>query len=75
LNDPQLRHRDYFESFSDTPVGPFEIPRSPLKFQTMVDGPLTLPSSLGADTETVLKDLLGHDAKSIAKWKKEGVLR
>ena len=75
LNDPQLRHRGYFESFSDTPVGPFEIPRSPLKFQTMVDEPLTLPSSLGADTETVLKDLLGHDAKSIAKWKKEGVLR
>ncbi len=75
LDDPQLRHRDYFEAFTSTPVGPFEIPRSPLKFQTMVDEPLTLPSPLGADTEAILGDLLGHDKQSIERWRKEGVLR
>jgi crotonobetainyl-CoA:carnitine CoA-transferase CaiB-like acyl-CoA transferase len=72
--DPQLRHRNYFARFDDSPVGPMEIPRSALRFAGMIDEPLSLPPRLGADTDAVLRDLLGYDEATIEQWKKEGVL-
>jgi crotonobetainyl-CoA:carnitine CoA-transferase CaiB-like acyl-CoA transferase len=74
LKDPQLRHRNYFERFSDSPIGPFEIPRGPLVFNGMRDEPMALPSPLGKDTDPILHDLLGYDHDTISQWRDEGVL-
>jgi crotonobetainyl-CoA:carnitine CoA-transferase CaiB-like acyl-CoA transferase len=74
MEDPQLRHRNYFEHFPTSSFGPMEIPRSALQFGGMSDDPLSLPSPLGQDTEAILQDLLGYDEATIQEWKKEGVL-
>ncbi|MBI4528020.1 MAG: CoA transferase [Deltaproteobacteria bacterium] len=74
LRDPQLRHRDYFAAFSDSPIGPFEIPRSGFKIEGMTEDPLSLASRLGADTDDVLRNVLGYDEKTIAEWRAEEVL-
>ena len=74
VRDPQLRHRNYFESFTRSPIGAFEVPRSALNFQGMSDDPLSLPSPLGSDTESILHDLLGYDGTTISQWREEGVL-
>ncbi len=75
LKDPQLRHRDYFARFADSPIGPFEIPRSALQFMGMAEEPISLPSLLGADTDQVLRDILGYDEDTISQWKTEGILK
>ena len=74
MNDPQLRHRDYFESFQDSPIGPFEVPRSALQFREMTDEPLSPTPPLGEHTEEILHDLLGYDDDTIKQWKAEGIL-
>jgi crotonobetainyl-CoA:carnitine CoA-transferase CaiB-like acyl-CoA transferase len=74
VKDPQLRHRDYFERFTDSPIGSFEVPRSALQFSGMVDEPLSLPARLGANTDEILRDLLGYDDDTIAAWRKEEIL-
>ena len=74
LKDPQLRHRNYFARFSDSPIGPFEIPRTALRFTGMDEEPISLPSLLGADTDQVLRDILGYDEATIGQWKSEGIL-
>ena len=74
MKDPQLRYRSYFENFPTSSFGPMEIPRSALQFRGMTDDPLSLPSSLGQDTDAILQDLLGYDKKTINEWKKDGVL-
>jgi benzylsuccinate CoA-transferase BbsF subunit len=74
MNDPQLRHRDYFESFQDSPIGPFEVPRSALQFRGMTDEPLSPTPPLGEHTEEILHDLLGYDDDTIKQWKAEGIL-
>jgi benzylsuccinate CoA-transferase BbsF subunit len=74
VNDPQLRHRNYFARFASSPVGSFEIPRGALLFDGMLDEPLSLPGSLGEHTDEILRDLLGYDDKTIAEWRAEGVL-
>ena len=74
MKDPQLRYRNYFENFPTSSFGPMEIPRSALQFRGMTDDPLSLPSSLGQDTDAILQDLLGYDEETINEWKKEGVL-
>ena len=74
LKDVQLRHRNYFASFADSPIGPFEIPRSGILFRGMSEGPLRLPSRFGADNEQILGELLGYDKATIERWQCEEVL-
>ncbi len=74
LKDPQLRGRNYFEGFRDSPIGPFELPRSPLEFRGMSNEPLALPSPLGTDTGPIMRDLLGYDDATINQWRDDGVL-
>jgi benzylsuccinate CoA-transferase BbsF subunit len=74
LKDPQLRHRNYFASFADSLIGPFEIPRSGILFRGMTEGPLRLPNRLGADNEQVLGGLLGYDKVTIDQWHREEIL-
>jgi len=74
LKDPQLRHRNYFASFGDSLIGPFEIPRSGILFQGMAEEPLRLPNRFGADNDQILGELLGYDQATIDQWRAEEVL-
>jgi benzylsuccinate CoA-transferase BbsF subunit len=74
LKDPQLRHRNYFASFADSLIGPFEIPRSGILFRGMTEGPLRLPNRFGADNERILGELLGYDKATIEQWRQEEIL-
>jgi benzylsuccinate CoA-transferase BbsF subunit len=74
LNDPQLRHRNYFSSFADSPIGPFEIPRSGFLFRGMAEEPLKLPARFGADNEQILGEILGYDRATIQEWRAEEIL-
>jgi benzylsuccinate CoA-transferase BbsF subunit len=74
LKDAQLRHRNYFASFSDSLIGPFEIPRSGFVFRGIPEEPLRLPSRFGSDNEQVLSEILGYDKTMIDQWRKEQVL-
>jgi benzylsuccinate CoA-transferase BbsF subunit len=74
LNDVQLRHRNYFASFADSLIGPFEIPRSGVLFRGMNEEPLCLPSRLGSDNDRILSELLGYDKETIERWRSDEVL-
>ena len=74
LKDPQLRQRNYFASFADSLIGPFEIPRSGILFKNMVEEPLRLPNRFGADNDQILGELLGYDQATIDQWRAEEVL-
>ena len=74
LNDAQLRRRNYFSSFADSLIGPFEIPRSGIVFRGMAEEPLRLPNRFGADNEQILCELLGYDKTTIEQWRQEEIL-
>ncbi len=74
INDPQLRHRDYFQKYDDSPIGPFEVPRGGLIFKDMPEEDIPLTPPLGAHTAQVMRDVLGYDDDAIRKWQEEGVL-
>ncbi|HEV8719319.1 MAG TPA: CoA transferase [Candidatus Binatia bacterium] len=74
LKDPQLRHRNYFASFADSLIGPFEIPRSGIVFRGMAEDVLRLPNRFGADNEQILGELLGYDRATIEQWQREEIL-
>jgi benzylsuccinate CoA-transferase BbsF subunit len=74
LKDPQLRHRNYFASFADSLIGPFEIPRSGIVFKGMAEEALSLPSRLGAANEQILGEILGYDKATIEGWRAEEIL-
>lgn len=74
VKDPQLRHRDYFQKYDDSPIGPFEVPRGGLIFKDQPDGEIPLTPALGEHTEQIMRDVLGYDDDAIARWKAEGVL-
>src|ERR1051325_7234777 len=74
LKDVQLRHRNYFSTFADSLIGPFEIPRSGFLFRGATEEPLRLPNRLGSDNESILMDVLGYDRATIESWRNEEVL-
>jgi crotonobetainyl-CoA:carnitine CoA-transferase CaiB-like acyl-CoA transferase len=74
LTDAQLRQRNYFASFADSLIGPFEIPRSGISFRGMAEDALRLPNRFGADNEQILGDLLGYDKATIGQWQREEIL-
>ena len=74
LNDAQLRHRNYFASFADSLIGPFEIPRSGFLFRGVKEEPLRLPNRFGADNDSILSELLGYDRATIEQWRREEIL-
>lgn len=74
LKDPQLRHRNYFASFADSLIGPFEIPRAGILFRGAPEEPLRLPNRFAADNDSILGDILGYDEAAIEVWRQEEVL-
>ncbi len=74
VKDPQLRHRDYFQKYDDSPIGPFEVPRGGLVFEDMPDEEIPLTPALGEHTGQVMREVLGYDDATIREWKEAGVL-
>ncbi len=74
LRDPQLRHRNYFASFADSLIGPFEIPRAGITFRGTAEEPLRLPNRFGADNDSILGEILGYDKATIERWRQEEIL-
>ena len=74
LQDPQLRHRNYFSDFPESLIGPFEIPRSGFLFKGVPEGPLELPARFGSDNDRILGELLGYEKATIEQWRQEEVL-
>ena len=74
MEDPQLRHRDYFLDYPESTVGAMEIPRGGLQFGDMTDDPVSFPPPLGHDTEDVLRELLEYDEEAIRRLRSEDVL-
>ena len=74
LKDAQLRHRNYFSSFDESLIGPFEIPRSGFLFRGMNEEALRLPNRFGADNDSILSELLGYDRATIEQWRQEEIL-
>ena len=74
LNDPQLRHRNYFAAFPDSLIGAFEVPRGGILFKGMEEEPFRLPSRFGSDNDRILGEILGYDKVTIDQWRGEDVL-
>jgi crotonobetainyl-CoA:carnitine CoA-transferase CaiB-like acyl-CoA transferase len=74
LNDPQLRHRNYFAAFPDSLIGAFEVPRGGILFKGMEEEPFRLPNRFGSDNDQILGEILGYDKVTIDQWRGEDVL-
>ncbi|HSK31355.1 MAG TPA: CoA transferase [Candidatus Limnocylindria bacterium] len=74
LQDPQLRHRNYFAAFPESLIGPFEIPRAGITFRGAAEEPLRLPNRFGADNDAILGEILGYDQATIDRWREEEIL-
>ena len=74
LKDAQLRYRNYFSSFDESLIGPFEIPRSGFLFRGMNEEALRLPNRFGVDNDSILSELLGYDRATIEQWRQEEIL-
>src|SRR5262245_5601816 len=73
-NDTHLKERGFIVAVDNPRLGKVVLPNFPLQF---ANAKLTRRWEfpvLGRDTETVLRDVVGYDAKRIATLKNEGVL-
>lgn len=72
--DPQVRHRGMRESYRHPHAGEISLIANPLKFS---DTPLAggaAPPLSGADTEAILRDVLGKSPQQIETLKQAGVV-
>ena len=67
LADPHVRARGLVGSFDYPGVGEFRALGLPYKFLGWDDPQIGAPPALGADTEKVLKDMLGYSSERIEK--------
>ena len=69
LADPHVRARGLVGSFDYPGVGEFKALGLPYKFLGWDNPEIGAPPALGADTERVLKEMLGYSAEKIAALK------
>jgi crotonobetainyl-CoA:carnitine CoA-transferase CaiB-like acyl-CoA transferase len=67
LSDPQVRARGLVGSFDYPGVGEFKALGLPYKFLGWDNPSVGAPPALGADTEKVLKEMLGYSSERIEK--------
>jgi len=69
LTDPHVRARGLVGSFDYPGVGEFKALGLPYKFLGWDNPEIGAPPALGADTDKVLKEMLGYSAERIEKLK------
>jgi crotonobetainyl-CoA:carnitine CoA-transferase CaiB-like acyl-CoA transferase len=73
-NDPQLKARGFIVEVDNPRLGKVILPNFPLQFaNSKLTRRWEFPV-LGKDTETVLRDVVGYNAETIAAHKQDGVL-
>lgn len=72
-DDPQLRHRDYWQVVDHPEIGPARFTAPPFRLDgERID--LKRPPLIGEHTDSVLADLLGYSPERIASLRATGVL-
>ncbi len=71
---PQLAARGFFENLDHPVVGQHHVPALPFKYRSIQKWYRSTAPLLGQHNETILGDLLGLDAASIATLTAEGVI-
>jgi len=74
FNDPQLKHRQHFETLDHPEIGPYHITTSVFKLSKCENRPISPAPLFGEHTEMVLKEFLGMSDDEIADLVVEGVL-
>lgn len=74
LNAPHTKARGMIGEFDYPDVGRFPALRNPLLLDGFDNPEIAAPPVLGADTETILANLLNYDAAKIAELKEKGVI-
>jgi crotonobetainyl-CoA:carnitine CoA-transferase CaiB-like acyl-CoA transferase len=70
LSDPHVRARKLVGSFDYPGVGEFKALALPYKFLGWDDPQIGAPPALGADTERLLREMLGYPAEKIERLRK-----
>lgn len=71
---PQLAARGFFESLDHPIVGRHHVPAIPFKYRSVDKWHRSTAPMLGQDNASILGDLLGLDAASIAALTDKGVI-
>lgn len=71
---PQLVARGFFESLDHPIVGRHHVPAIPFKYRSVDKWHRSTAPTLGQDNASILRDLLGLDAASIAALTEKGVI-
>ena len=74
LADPHVAARGSVAEFAHPLLGAFPALRNPLRFDGWDDPTPGTPPLLGADTDALLRDMLGYDAARIAALREEGAI-
>jgi crotonobetainyl-CoA:carnitine CoA-transferase CaiB-like acyl-CoA transferase len=72
LNDPQVLHRNMVLAMAGENGEKLRVAGNPLKFVDQAEPNYVYPPQLGADTEEVLKEILGLDAVQIGALSSQG---
>ncbi len=72
--DPQVQALGIVQSLPHPTAGDVPFVRSPIELSETPVGPRTAPPLLGADTDAILRDVLGLDAERIAALRGEGAI-
>ncbi|MBT8135497.1 MAG: CoA transferase [Gammaproteobacteria bacterium] len=75
FDNPQVKARDMCLELSDPVTGPVQLPGSPLHYSRSDSSAATTPPpAMGADTDSVLSDLLGLDKERLTALRDKGVI-
>jgi crotonobetainyl-CoA:carnitine CoA-transferase CaiB-like acyl-CoA transferase len=72
--DPHLEERGFFARLSHPEVGVRQHAGIPWRLTRGPNGVRTAAPCLGADTEAVMRDVLGYDTEEIARLREQGIL-
>jgi CoA:oxalate CoA-transferase len=74
LADPQVRHRDMVVEVVDDDGDSIKVVGNPLKIAGLPTGEHAYPHRLGADSATVLRELLGFSDDDVSRLVDEGIV-
>jgi crotonobetainyl-CoA:carnitine CoA-transferase CaiB-like acyl-CoA transferase len=67
MNDPQLRHRDMIVDLADGDGRSVRVTGNPIKYESSPAEPRHYPPALGANTASVLRELLDLGPDEVAR--------